>query len=63
MKPTTYMNPYLAGFLLGLVLLAAVFHATWNLLARRAEEKLAFLWCGTLVTLSLIHISEPTRPY
>jgi drug/metabolite transporter (DMT)-like permease len=35
---------------LSLVLVAAVAHAVWNLLARRADEKLAFLWCGTLVT-------------
>ncbi|MFN8634035.1 MAG: EamA family transporter [Chloroflexota bacterium] len=34
---------------LACVLLAAVSHATWNLLARRADEKLAFLWCGNLV--------------
>src|SRR5215212_5390514 len=40
----------MSGAALGLVLLAAVFHATWNLLARRAQEKLAFLWCGTLVS-------------
>lgn len=43
----------MSGSALGLVLLAAVFHAVWNLLARRAEEKLAFLWCGTLVTTIL----------
>ena len=35
---------------LGLVLVAAVTHATWNLLARRADDKLPFLWCTTLVT-------------
>jgi drug/metabolite transporter (DMT)-like permease len=34
---------------LGLVLVAAVTHATWNLLARRAGEKLPFLWCTVLV--------------
>src|SRR5690349_7003424 len=39
----------MSGPALGLVLLAAVSHATWNLLARRAHEKLAFLWCGNLV--------------
>jgi drug/metabolite transporter (DMT)-like permease len=38
------------GLALGLVLLAAVGHASWNLLARRADEKLPFLWCTTLVT-------------
>lgn len=37
----------MSGVALALVLLAAVGHATWNLLARRAEEKLAFLWCST----------------
>lgn len=42
------------GPALGLVLLAAVAHATWNLLARRAEEKLAFLWCGTAVSTVLL---------
>jgi len=40
----------MSGAALGLVLLAAIAHATWNLLARRAQEKLAFLWCGTLVS-------------
>src|SRR4029079_445075 len=40
----------MSGPALGLVLLAAISHATWNLLARRANEKLAFLWCSTLVT-------------
>ena len=40
----------MSGPALGLVLLAAISHATWNLLARRAHEKLAFLWCSTLVT-------------
>ena len=42
------------GPALGLVLLAAVAHATWNLLARRAEEKLAFLWCSTAVSTVLL---------
>ena len=42
------------GPALGLVLLAAAAHAAWNLLARRAEEKLAFLWCGTLVSTVLL---------
>ena len=40
----------MSGPALGLVLLAAIAHATWNLLARRANEKLAFLWCGNLVS-------------
>ena len=42
------------GPALGLVLLAAAAHAAWNLLARRAEEKLAFLWCSTLVSVVLL---------
>jgi drug/metabolite transporter (DMT)-like permease len=43
----------MSGPALALVLLAAVAHATWNLLARRADEKLAFLWCSTLVSSAL----------
>jgi drug/metabolite transporter (DMT)-like permease len=39
-----------SGQALAIVLLAAVTHATWNLLARRADEKLAFLWCSTLAS-------------
>jgi drug/metabolite transporter (DMT)-like permease len=41
------------GPALGLVLLAAAAHATWNLLARRADDKLAFLWCGNVVSTAL----------
>src|SRR5262245_2124734 len=44
----------MSGPALGLVLLAAISHATWNLLARRANEKLAFLWCSTLVASVLL---------
>jgi drug/metabolite transporter (DMT)-like permease len=40
-----------SGAALGLVLLAAVAHTTWNLLARRAHEKMAFLVCSLLVSL------------
>jgi len=40
----------MSGPALGLVLLAALAHAIWNLLARRAEEKLAFLWWSALVS-------------
>ena len=43
----------MSGSALGLVLLAAVAHASWNVLARQADEKLAFLWCSTLVTTIL----------
>jgi uncharacterized membrane protein len=43
----------MSGTALGLVLLAAITHATWNLLARRADAKLAFLWCGNLVATVL----------
>jgi drug/metabolite transporter (DMT)-like permease len=43
----------MSGTALALVLLAAVAHATWNLLARRAQEKLAFLWCGNVASTVL----------
>jgi len=35
---------------LALVLLAALVHASWNLLAKQADDPLAFLWCGALVS-------------
>jgi drug/metabolite transporter (DMT)-like permease len=34
----------MTGLALGLVLLSAVFHATWNLLAKRVQGGAAFLW-------------------
>ena len=43
----------MTGPALGLVLLAAATHATWNLLARRADDKLAFLWCGNAASTVL----------
>lgn len=59
----------MSGPALALVLLAAVAHATWNLLARRADEKLAFLWCGNLVSVALftpvgvwLLVSSPIPP-
>jgi drug/metabolite transporter (DMT)-like permease len=39
-----------SGQALAIVFLAAITHATWNLLARRADEKLAFLWLSTLAS-------------
>jgi drug/metabolite transporter (DMT)-like permease len=36
-------------FALGLVLVSAVFHASWNLLAKRAGADAAFLWLAYLV--------------
>src|SRR5438094_2811789 len=39
----------MSGFALGLVLLSAVFHATWNLLAKRAGADTPFLWLVYLV--------------
>src|SRR5437899_9035001 len=36
-------------FALGLVLISAVFHATWNLLAKRAGADTAFLWLAYIV--------------
>jgi drug/metabolite transporter (DMT)-like permease len=42
-----------SGLALGLVLLAACVHASWNLLAKRAGDKLAFLWCSALASVIL----------
>jgi drug/metabolite transporter (DMT)-like permease len=42
-----------SGLALGLVLLAAGIHASWNLLAKQADDKLAFLWCSALVSAVL----------
>jgi drug/metabolite transporter (DMT)-like permease len=42
-----------SGLALGLVLLAAGIHASWNLLAKQANDKLAFLWCSALVSAVL----------
>ncbi|MEK6206494.1 MAG: DMT family transporter [Chloroflexota bacterium] len=39
----------MSAFALGLVLLSAVFHATWNLLAKRAGADTAFLWLAYIV--------------
>src|SRR5438552_19065875 len=36
-------------FALGLVLISAVFHATWNLLAKRAGADAPFLWLAYIV--------------
>src|SRR5438046_10057554 len=36
-------------FALGLVLVSAVFHATWNLLAKRAGADTPFLWLAYIV--------------
>jgi drug/metabolite transporter (DMT)-like permease len=38
---------------LGLVLLAAMLHATWNLLAKRAQGGATFIWLYDLFTLAL----------
>ena len=38
---------------LGLVLLSAVVHATWNLLLKRSDEKVVFMW-WLLVTASVL---------
>ena len=34
---------------LGLLLVAAMMHTTWNLLVKRAKEKQVFLWCSLIV--------------
>lgn len=58
----------MSGFALGLVLLSAVFHATWNLLAKRAGADTAFLWLAYLVgaivfapfAIGILIIVQPT---
>jgi drug/metabolite transporter (DMT)-like permease len=40
----------MSGAALGLVLAAAVFHATWNALAKRARSQLCFLWLAIAVS-------------
>ena len=39
----------MSAFALGLILISAVFHATWNLLAKRAGADTPFLWLAYLV--------------
>ena len=57
----------MSGPALALVVCAAVLHATWNALAKRAENQFAFLWSSvSLATLLLLPIgllrlpAEPT---
>ena len=59
----------MSGLALALVLLAAVTHASWNLLARRADEKLPFLWCTVAVAAVLflplglwLVLTQPVEP-
>jgi drug/metabolite transporter (DMT)-like permease len=54
---------------LALLLLAAVAHAGWNLIAKQAGDKLAFLWCSTLASAVLflplgawLLLTQPVRP-
>src|SRR5207237_2237828 len=54
-------------FALGLVLISAVFHATWNLLAKRAGADAPFLWLAYIVgaivfapfAIGIIVIAQP----
>lgn len=43
----------MTGFALALVLVAAVLHATWNLLAKRAGGGLPFVWLVGAVICAL----------
>lgn len=56
----------MSGPALALVVCAAVLHATWNALAKRAENQFAFLWSSvSLATLLLLPIGLlrlPTEP-
>lgn len=53
--------------ILGLLLLSALLHASWNLLAKRSLDKQAFLWLASLVSLSaflvpFLLLSRPVPP-
>ena len=57
----------MSGPALALVVCAAVLHATWNALAKRAENQFAFLWSSVslatllLLPIGLLHLpAEPT---
>jgi len=39
----------MSGLALGIVLLAALFHASWNYLAKKSRSKMAFIWWFLLV--------------
>jgi uncharacterized membrane protein len=39
----------MSGFALGIVLLAALFHAAWNFLAKKSLNKMAFIWWFLLI--------------
>jgi len=39
----------MSGLALGIVLLAALFHAAWNFLAKKSRKKLAFIWWFLLI--------------
>src|SRR5574340_809132 len=38
---------------LGLLLVAAMMHTTWNLLVKRAKEKQVFIWCSLIAGVIL----------
>jgi len=40
-----------SGLALGIVLLAALFHAAWNLLAKKSRRKMAFIWWFLLIAV------------
>ncbi len=39
----------MSGLALGIVLVAALFHAGWNLLAKKSRKKMAFIWWFVLI--------------
>lgn len=43
----------MSGLALGIVLVAALFHASWNYLTKRSLEKIVFVWWFLLATLVL----------
>lgn len=47
---------------LGLLLIAAVIHATWNLLVKRAKEKQVMMWLGLLVSVPICLLAVLLAP-
>ena len=50
---------------LGLLLVAAIMHTTWNLLVKRAKEKQVFIWCALtagVIIFSPLLLTSPVFP-
>ena len=50
---------------LGLLLVAAILHTTWNLIVKRAQEKQVFIWCALIagaICFSPLLLTNPVSP-